>query len=388
MKSNGIPEEQIILMAYDDVANNSQNPFPGKLFNKPDGEDVYAGCNIDYTGREVTKNNFIAVLEGDATKAGGKVLSGDADSKVFVNFIDHGAPGLIAFPSEYMYSDELNSAIKQSKANGLFGEMVFYLEACESGSMFDNDQLASDSSVYALTATNASTSSWGTYCYPSDMVNGVHINSCLGDLFSVNWMEDTDKGNMKESLLEQYNQVKTLTTKSPVLQWGDMSFESDSIGEFEGDYATLSRMEYLFNKAKLYSVEQTSELLNQVKYDTMKQQNVVSSRDAQLHHLTAKVLEDGSAKNHMALTEELQNRMTVDTQVEQVFSYHFDKEIPAPTDFDCLRSVVDHWENECGKLSDYGLQYVKYMVAECESIKLFPAAVEETYHKITKACTL
>lgn len=48
MKKNGIPEEQIILMAYDDVANNYENPFPGKLFNKPDGEDVYAGCNIDY----------------------------------------------------------------------------------------------------------------------------------------------------------------------------------------------------------------------------------------------------------------------------------------------------------------------------------------------------
>jgi len=172
MKDNGIPEEQIILMAYDDVANNSQNPFPGKLFNKPDGNDVYGGCNIDYKGAEVNKKNFIAVLEGDAQKAGGKVLAGDANSKVFVNFIDHGAPGLVCFPSEYMYADELNTALKTSKANGLFGEMVFYLEACESGSMFDNDQLAEDSSVYALSATNASSSSWGTYCYPSDMVNG------------------------------------------------------------------------------------------------------------------------------------------------------------------------------------------------------------------------
>lgn len=165
---------------------------------------------------------------------------------------------MIAFPSEYMYADELNKGLTQSKANGLFGEMVFYLEACESGSMFDNDQLAEDSTVYALTATNASTSSWGTYCYPSDMVNGQHINSCLGDLFSVNWMEDADKGNMGETLLEQYNAVRDLTTKSPVLQWGDMSFESDSIGEFEGDMAKLGNMEYLFQKAKMYSQYQTA----------------------------------------------------------------------------------------------------------------------------------
>jgi len=79
------------------------------------------------------------------------------------------------------------------------------------------------------------------------------MGTCLGDLFSVNWMEDADKGNMSETLLEQYNTVKTLTTKSPVLQWGDMSFENDSIGEFEGDLAQWGNMEYLFNKAKIYS---------------------------------------------------------------------------------------------------------------------------------------
>jgi hypothetical protein len=44
----------------------------------------------------------------------------------------------------------------------------------------------------------------------------------------------------------------------------------------------------------------------------MKQQNVVSSRDTELHQLTAYVLEDGFAKKHMALTEELQNRIAVD----------------------------------------------------------------------------
>jgi legumain len=46
--------------------------------------------------------------------------------------------------------------------------------------------------IYATTAANSKESSWGTYCYPDDVVNGVHINSCLGDLYSVNWMEDSD----------------------------------------------------------------------------------------------------------------------------------------------------------------------------------------------------
>lgn len=35
-------------MMYDDVVNSTSNPYPGKLFNRPHGEDVYAGLKIDY----------------------------------------------------------------------------------------------------------------------------------------------------------------------------------------------------------------------------------------------------------------------------------------------------------------------------------------------------
>jgi len=78
--------------------------------------------------------------------------------------------------------------------------MVLYIEACESGSMF-NGILPDNINVYAVTAANASESSWGTYCYPDDEVNGKHINSCLGDLFSVNWLEDADNSTFDAETL-------------------------------------------------------------------------------------------------------------------------------------------------------------------------------------------
>jgi legumain len=65
-------------MAYDDVASDPLNPIPGKLFNKPNGDDVYAGCNIDYKGNDVTPENFLAILKGDksaVTGGNGKVLA-------------------------------------------------------------------------------------------------------------------------------------------------------------------------------------------------------------------------------------------------------------------------------------------------------------------------
>ena len=55
--------------------------------------------------------------------------------------------------------------------------------------------------IYAITAANASESAWGTYCSPDDKVDGVSVGSCLGDLFSVNWMEDSDHANMDTETL-------------------------------------------------------------------------------------------------------------------------------------------------------------------------------------------
>jgi len=72
--------------------------------------------------------------------------------------------------------------------------------------------------VYAVTAANADESSWGTYCSPNDVVDGVSINSCLGDLFSVNWMENSDASDLNTETLEaQYKTVKKETSKSHVL---------------------------------------------------------------------------------------------------------------------------------------------------------------------------
>lgn len=137
----------------------------------------------------------------------------------------------------YLYADELHSAVKTMHEDKMYKEMVMYIEACESGSMFEKTKY-DDLDVYAVSAANGKESSWGTYCSPDDMVDGKHIRSCLGDLFSVNWMEDSDKAKKDkemgtETLETQYDTVKRKTTRSHVLQWGDHKFTSEAIGEFQ-----------------------------------------------------------------------------------------------------------------------------------------------------------
>jgi len=83
--------------------------------------------------------------------------------------------------------------------NKMFDELVFYIEACESGSMFP--KLSTHTKVFGFTASNATESSWASYCSPYDVVNGTHIGSCLGDLFSTNWMENSDAVNLEVETL-------------------------------------------------------------------------------------------------------------------------------------------------------------------------------------------
>merc|ERR1711937_285133 len=115
--------------------------------------------------------------------------------------------------------------------------MGFYLESCESGSMFEDMSIPG---VYALSASNPTESSWGPYCGSEAKVNGKSINSCLGDLFSVNWMEEADASDMtKESLEDNFGIVKTKTDRSQVMQWGDESFTDDKMSEFIGNLDLL-----------------------------------------------------------------------------------------------------------------------------------------------------
>lgn len=129
--SFGFEPAKIITFAYNDIALSAQNPYKGKVFNKPTyqgpGVDVYDGVKIDYSGASVTPENFLAVLEGNSTQTKGlKVLELEPSDRVFVFFSDHGSPGLIAFPSKYLYADQLLQTF--NKITGKFSKFVFYLE--------------------------------------------------------------------------------------------------------------------------------------------------------------------------------------------------------------------------------------------------------------------
>uniref|UniRef100_A0A9J8B375 Legumain n=1 Tax=Cyprinus carpio carpio TaxID=630221 RepID=A0A9J8B375_CYPCA len=58
IRKHGIPDEHIVLMMYDDIANNPENPTKGTIVSVADDTDVYSGVPKDYTG----KVTFIMLL--------------------------------------------------------------------------------------------------------------------------------------------------------------------------------------------------------------------------------------------------------------------------------------------------------------------------------------
>jgi legumain len=92
--------------------------------------------------------------------------------------------------------------------------MVIYIEACESGSMLD--ELPQNINIYSTTASNAEESSYACY-YDAKR------QTYLGDLYSVNWMEDSDAEDItKETLFKQFQVTKANTNLSHVMEYGDL----------------------------------------------------------------------------------------------------------------------------------------------------------------------
>lgn len=50
------------------------------------------------------------------------MCSGPKDH-VFVNFVDHGAPGLLAFPSDELYADDLIKTLKKMAVKKQFAQV-------------------------------------------------------------------------------------------------------------------------------------------------------------------------------------------------------------------------------------------------------------------------
>ncbi|KAL5554199.1 hypothetical protein UlMin_041600 [Ulmus minor] len=374
LKKAGLNDENIIVFMYDDIAYNENNPRPGIIINKPNGEDVYHGVPKDYTGENATANNFYAAVLGDKsnlTGGSGKVVNSGPDDYIFIYYTDHGGPGVIEMPGQPIFADDLNRVLLKKHTANAYKNMVFYLEACESGSMFEG-LLPSNASIYATTASNASENSWAEYCpgYGAPEEYG----TCLGDLYSISWLEDCDVQDLRSWTLEQqYVAVRKRTLEgtkfnesSHVMQYGDQSFSGNVLSVYMGNNppSISPSPEPCPSLSPLPSPSASPPL------------TVVPQRDADLVHLHHKDLLEAQKQ----LNDELNHRQHLEHSINkigdilfgfennfQVLKYVRPAGQPLVDDWSCLKKLVGVYEKHCGSLATYGLKYMRDFANICNA---------------------
>ncbi|KAH7564816.1 hypothetical protein ACOSQ2_021757 [Xanthoceras sorbifolium] len=372
LKKGGLKDENIIVFMYDDIAFAEENPRPGIIVNKPYGPDVYFGVPKDYIGEQATADNLFGVILGNRsalTGGSGKVVDSGPNDTIFIYYADHGAPGFVSMPSgNYLYATDLINTLKKKYEAKTYKSMVFYLEACESGSMFDG-LLPNNWNIYAITSTNPDESGYAFYCDIEE------YGTCLGDVFSISWMEDSDKNDMsQETLQRQYEVVKRRTgfdtpldLRSHVMQYGDTSLGNQLL------YAYIGRT----------NPPNTNRTFTNRKLSVAKKIRVVNQRDAKLVFLRRKLenVQEGSQQKIEAekqLNNEISHRQYMDSTINLIATSLFGQKNkshlleyvrpagqPLVDDWDCLKLFVKIYEEKCGTLTTYGKKYTRAMANMC-----------------------
>ncbi|GJY46329.1 vacuolar-processing enzyme-like protein [Tanacetum coccineum] len=377
LKNGGLKDENIVVFMYDDIAYDEENPRKGIIINSPDGDDVYHGVPKDYTGEDVTVDNFFAVLLGNksAVKGGsGKVVNSGPNDHIFVYYSDHGGPGVLGMPTNpYMYANDLIEVLKKKHAAGTYKSLVFYLEACESGSIFEG-LLPLGLNIYATTASGPDENSWGTYCPGESPSPPPEYDTCLGDLYSVAWMEDCEVHNLQtETIKQQYHLVKERTSNgnsnygSHVMQYGDLQLSMDELYLYMGTNPANENFTFIESNSLRPSWK------------------AVNQRDADLLHFWHKYKKapegsDRKTESRKQFAEAMAHRMHVDASIKLLGKVLFGLEkgpevlnAVRPTgeqlvdDWDCLKTLVRTFETHCGSLSQYGMKHMRSIANFCNA---------------------
>jgi len=378
LHAHGIPDENIVVMMYDDIANNAQNPTKGVVINHPNGKDVYKGVPKDYVGNDVTVQNFLNILTGNAAAmkgiGSGKVIASGPNDHVFVNFVDHGATGILAFPEGELTVKQLNDALNQMFKQKRYAKLVLYIEACEAGSMFRN-VLSAKINAFATTASDYDESSYA--CYYDDK-----RQTYLGDWYSVNWMEDSDKQNIeKETLQAQFKIVKNITTTSHVQEYGDLTISNLVVGEFQGETQTPPKTvpNVPYNRGAPSW---------EVPLDILYRQQAAAKTDQEKEVIKAQIDEMIEKRGHLeTIVKKIVTRVSVSRDHEQRLTLARPQQL---TNLDCHHQLVKAFSRHCfdfGK-NTYALKYAYILGNICEDGSLDVDNVVRTMRQVCKAVTI
>ena len=140
LKTKGFDDDHIILIIDKALASDAKNPEPGIIRAEDGGNDLMAGCSMDYDNADISPADISNILLGVKTDKTPVVLPKDAGQNVLLfwsghghNHANNGADELVwrnADVGRGMTADLLRQTISQMQQQGHYRKMFVLTEPC------------------------------------------------------------------------------------------------------------------------------------------------------------------------------------------------------------------------------------------------------------------
>jgi len=191
VKSNGIPDENIILMLADDLPSNARNPHKNSMYNAGiTASSLYdASTEIDYRGEDVTVQNMVRALLGRQSNSREPVLHTDENSNILIYLTGHGGDQFFKFQDiEEITADEIASTLAEMHVRRKYNQVLLVADTCQAYTLGDGLSKTATPNVMVVGSSLKGESS---YAHHSD----VHVGMSVIEKYTHAFLQFVDTTN-------------------------------------------------------------------------------------------------------------------------------------------------------------------------------------------------
>lgn len=243
LKSNGVTDDDIVLIGANDIAESSSNRARGVVRNEVGGDNLNNDVVYDY-GVTLSAERLLDVVSGVATSATPEVASLDEETDLYVYLSGHGGSQGLSLDAtsaeegldesdndEPLTPEGLRTTLCEMQKNHRYRRVLIVIESCYSGTFGDaswgglamgcTDDEGNDiplQGVLLITAANAAEVSYATEYDAS-------IKAWLADGFSLQYARAVE-ANIDTSIYDLYTDVYRRVSGSHVSLYNASAFGS------------------------------------------------------------------------------------------------------------------------------------------------------------------
>lgn len=214
LRSYGWDDDHIILVLSDEIANNENNLFPGKVSTSTYGKNLYENAIIDYSTDSLSVSDISDILLGKSSTHLPTVLNTSDQANVLVFWSGHGCLENLGKPNGFIWRDDedifsdsdFRKALEQMSEQQRYRKMLLLLEPCYSRNMARQAQ--NIPGILAVASAGDGESSFADY-------HSAELHIWMSDRFSNN-LVNTLSEKPDQSYKELYEYLYTHTLGSHV----------------------------------------------------------------------------------------------------------------------------------------------------------------------------